>query len=100
MTLYAAWEIDTYPVTFLDWDDTVLSEQTVPWGEDAVAPPDPTREGHTFLGWDTDFTNVTGPLEVRALYDSEPPTADCTVTFNSNGGTPVDSQSVPEVDSS
>jgi len=71
-TLYAGWQINSYPVTFVDWNGTVLDTQSVDHGDDAVAPPDPIREGYTFAGWDTDFTNVTGPLTVTALYTKNP----------------------------
>jgi len=71
VTLYAAWSpvaVEVYVVTFVSWDGSVISTQSVESGEDAVAPSAPTREGYTFTGWDTDFTDVTGPLTVTALY--------------------------------
>jgi hypothetical protein len=58
----------TYMVTFLDWDGTVLREQVVNPGAAATAPTAPTREGHTFTGWDVEFSNVTGHLSVTAEY--------------------------------
>ncbi len=33
-----------------------------------LRPLDPEREGYTFTGWDTDFTNVTEDLTVTATY--------------------------------
>ena len=59
----------TYTVTFVDWDGTVLSTQTVVEGEAASAPADPEREGYTFIGWDTEFTHVYSDLTVTALYE-------------------------------
>lgn len=61
--------IPTYTVTFLDWDGTVISEQAVDSGSAAVAPADPERDGYVFVGWDTDFSNVTSNLTVTALYE-------------------------------
>ncbi|MCQ2959843.1 MAG: glycosyl hydrolase family 8 [Bacteroidales bacterium] len=58
----------TYTVTFVDYDGTVLDEQTVEEGEDAVAPEEPTRAGYTFKEWDTDFTKVSEDLTVTAVY--------------------------------
>ncbi len=58
----------TYTVVFRDFDDSVLKEETVIEGDDATAPADPERESYLFVGWDTDFTNVTENLEVAALY--------------------------------
>ena len=59
---------ESYNVTFLDWDGIVLSEQTIAYGENAVAPANPSREGYTFSGWDKTFTNVTRDLVVTATY--------------------------------
>ncbi len=58
----------THTVVFKDWDGTVIDTQTVNDGEAATAPESPTREGYTFAGWDTDFSNVTTDLEVTATY--------------------------------
>ncbi len=63
----------TYKVTFVDWDGTVLSEQTVQKGQAASAPVSPTRESdgtytYTFTGWDKEFTNITGDTVVTAQY--------------------------------
>ena len=53
---------DTYTVTFVDWDGTVLSVQEVEPGASAVAPAAPVREGYTFTGWDVDYTDVQSDL--------------------------------------
>lgn len=62
-----------YSVTFMDWDGTVLSMQTVLAGESAILPEDPTREpdesgSYTFAYWDTDVTDVQCDLVVTAVY--------------------------------
>ena len=59
---------DTYTVTFVDWDGTVLSVQEVEPGASAVAPAAPVREGYTFTGWDVDYTDVQSDLIVTAQY--------------------------------
>ena len=61
----------TYTVTFKDWDGTVLKTETVAAGKSATAPVAPTREGYTFIGWDKDFSNVTGNLTVTAQYEQD-----------------------------
>ncbi len=58
-----------YAVTFLDWDGTILKTEQVLQGQSATPPADPIREGYTFIGWDTDFSNVQSDLLVRALYE-------------------------------
>lgn len=58
----------TYTVTFVDHDGTVIEEQEVAEGEAATAPADPTREGYVFVGWDKEFSNVTEDMTVTAVY--------------------------------
>ena len=65
----AQYEINTYTVTFKDWDGTVLKTQEVQYGGDAEAPADPTRVGYTFTGWDKAFTNIMADLVVTAQYE-------------------------------
>ncbi|MBQ4447256.1 MAG: choice-of-anchor J domain-containing protein [Clostridia bacterium] len=72
-TVIVTYVIDKYTVTFVDWNGTVLSEQTVPYNGSATAPADPEREGYTFTGWDVDFTNVTSNLVVTAQYEQNAP---------------------------
>ena len=68
-TLSALFNVRTFQVVFIDWDDSVLKEaQTVNYGEAAVAPANPTREGYSFTGWDKDFSHVYSDLTVKALY--------------------------------
>ena len=69
----------TYTVRFLDWNNSVISTQTVPRGGSATAPPNPTRDGYTFTGWDKSFTNITANTDIHAQY-----------TKNSSGGGEVD----------
>lgn len=58
----------TYTVTFVV--DGVSYPVTVSVGSSAVAPVSPTinSRGQTFIGWDTDFSNVTHDLTVTALF--------------------------------
>ena len=69
LVVTAQYEINTYTVTFKDWDGTVLKTQQVQYGGDAEAPADPTRTGYTFTGWDKAFTNITADLVVTAQYE-------------------------------
>ena len=68
MQVTATYEINTYTVTFVDWDEVELKTQTVEHGSDASAPANPTRVGYTFSHWDVGFTDVTGTLIVQAVY--------------------------------
>ena len=69
LVVTAQYEINTYTVTFKDWDGTVLKTQEVQYGGDAEAPADPTRTGYTFTGWDKAFTNIMADLVVTAQYE-------------------------------
>lgn len=69
ITLSALFKVRTLQVVFVDWDDSVLKEaQTVNYGEAAIAPADPVREGYTFTGWDKDFSAVTEDMTIKAQY--------------------------------
>ena len=61
--------IDSFNVSFVDWDGTVLKSDPIEEGRAATAPANPTRDGHTFTGWDADFSRVTSDLTVNALYE-------------------------------
>ena len=89
--------LDTFTVTFVDYDGTVLSAQDVVSGESATAPANPTRAGdaqfsYIFAGWDKDFTNVTEDITVTAIYTQVVNTY--TVTFTDSDGTVIDTQQV------
>lgn len=68
-----------YTVTFVDFDGTLLDEQSVEYGQAAVAPQDPTREGYTFAGWDAAFNSITANLTVTATYTKNTETPVCEV---------------------
>ena len=63
-----------HEVTFKNWDGSVIETKLVKEGTAATAPvATPTRPAtvwytYTFTGWDTDFSNITGPLTVKAQY--------------------------------
>ncbi|MCL1797769.1 MAG: InlB B-repeat-containing protein, partial [Eggerthellaceae bacterium] len=73
-----------YAVIFVDWNGNLLDIQEVEPGDDAIAPSySGSRDGYTFIGWDTDFTNVSSDLYVTAQYDL----ITYLITYNPNGGT-------------
>ena len=61
--------IPEYKVKFVDYDGTVVSEQTVKQGEDASVPAPLSREGYRFVGWDKSFTNIQGNTTLTAKYE-------------------------------
>ena len=69
LTVTAVVEEDAkFTVIFLDKDGSLLSEQEVYVGEDAVAPTPTVYEGYSFIAWDKAFVNVQADLTVSAVY--------------------------------
>ena len=58
----------TYTVRFLDWDNSVISTQTVTRGGSVTPPPDPVRDGYRFTGWSGSYTNITADTDITAQY--------------------------------
>lgn len=54
-------------VTFKYWDGT-CDTRIVKYGDNAVSPEVPQREGYIFAGWDKSFENVTSDITVNAKY--------------------------------
>ncbi len=63
---------EKYNVTFVDGQGNTLKEEVVKEGMSATAPEDPTRDGYTFEGWDTDFSSVNDDLTVTAQWKEIP----------------------------
>ena len=77
-------------VTFVDYDDTVLNVQSVRYGEAAIAPAAPSREGYTFQGWDKGVQNITQPTTIKATYKINV----YNVVFKDSDGKTISSQRV------
>lgn len=91
ITLYAQYTIDSFTVTFVDWDGSELKKETVAYGDKASAPSPPVKAGYNFTGWDKDFDKVTQDLIVTAQYDIN----SFTVRFDPQGGSAVAAVTVP-----
>ena len=57
-----------FTVTFIDWDDYVLSTQKVKKGASAVEPR-VSREGYALVGWTEKFDNVKEDIVTKAIYE-------------------------------
>lgn len=61
-------ESKTCTVIFKDYDGKIIAEEYVDYGESAIAPDLPSRDGYIFLNWDKKFDNVTSDIVVIAQY--------------------------------
>ena len=90
-----------YTVTFNSNGGTAVSSQTITEGSKVSQPSNPSRSGYTFAGWTLNGNNydfnsaVNGNLTLVAKWN-ENSKAQYTVIFNSNGGSPVSSQTITE----
>ena len=81
--------VETFTVTFVDHDGTVLKTESVESGKSATAPAAPEREGYTFTGWDKSFDTVTEDMTVTATYSQVASSKTYTVTFYDYDGTTI-----------
>ncbi|MCR5840265.1 MAG: InlB B-repeat-containing protein, partial [Kiritimatiellae bacterium] len=89
-TVTAQYAINTYVVTFQDWDGTELKTETVEHGSDATPPANPSRTGWHFTGWSGVYQNVQAATTITAQYEIDT----FTVTFQYTNGTVIATQTV------
>ena len=89
--LYAVWQVKTYTVTWVNWDNKELEkDEDVPYG----ATPkydgkEPTKAAdaqytYTFKGWTPEVETVTGDATYKATYTKE--ANSYTLTYDLDGG--------------
>ena len=83
-------QVQTYTVTFVDWNGTILKTQEVEQGSSATAPSNPSRDGYNFTGWDKTFNNITADTTITAQYSIKT----YTVIFKDYDGTTLKTQTV------
>ena len=87
MTVTAQWEINQYTITFDTNGGSEIAPITQDYGTAITAPDDPTREGYTFIGWDTEIP-TTMPAE-NMIITAKWKVNQYTITFDSNGGSEI-----------
>ena len=111
ITLVANWvesnsnsPIERYTVSFNSNEGSFVTSQIINKGDRASKPHDPMRNGYSFAGWELngrlfDFnTPINSNVTLTARWESQNnnnPTR-YTVSFNSNGGSSVASQTVSQ----
>lgn len=85
LTLYPVWNTNKYTITFDSNGGSEIAPITQDYGTAITAPADPTREGYTFTGWDTEIP-TTMPAEnitLKARWkDIEKPTGEIIIGTN------------------
>ena len=85
LTLYPVWNTNKYTITFDTNGGSEIAPITQDYGTVITAPADPTREGYTFIGWDTEIP-TTMPAEnitLKARWkDTEKPTGEIIIGTN------------------
>lgn len=104
MTLKAVWDVNDdankFLVTFDSNGGTKINSQTVEKDGVVEVPAIPTKDNYTFVEWQLegkkyDFnTKVVSNITLKAVWKSN--TKSFTVTFDSNGGTKINSETVDE----
>lgn len=61
----------TYLVIFKDYDGTILREEYVRHGHNAIGPENPIREGYDFDSWSENYNVVTKDLIIYAKYSEQ-----------------------------
>lgn len=85
LTLYPVWNTNKYTITFDTAGGSEIAPITQDYGTPITSPADPTREGYTFIGWDTEIP-TTMPAEnitLKARWkDIEKPTGEIIIGTN------------------
>ena len=82
--------VDTYIIRFDTLGGTSVPEIRAQYGATVTVPADPTREGYTFVGWDTEIP-VTMPaisggvMTVKAIWQAN----SYTIRFDTDGGSAI-----------
>ena len=102
LTLYAGWMAISYSADFnanggMFTDGNTIVYLSFNYGETIVQPEEPTRDGYRFTGWvpTVPDTMPSHDMSFQAVWEEVVP-EQFTVTFETNGGSPVEPLTVNE----
>ena len=87
MTVTAQWEINQYTITFDTAGGSEIASITQDYGMAITAPANPTREGYTFMGWDTEIPTTMPAENMTVIAQWE--INQYTITFDTAGGSEI-----------
>ena len=87
MTVTAQWEINQYTITFDTAGGSDIASITQDYGTAITAPEAPTREGYTFIGWDTEIPTTMPAENMTVIAQWE--INQYTITFDTAGGSEI-----------
>ena len=87
-TITAQWTINQYTITFDTAGGNEIAPITQDYGTPITAPANPTREGYTFIGWDTTVPKKmpAKDMTVKARWQINR----YKITFDTDGGSEID----------
>lgn len=65
----AQYSVRSYIISFVDYNGSLLKEQTCSYMSIPTPPSNPTRTGYWFTGWSPSISPVTGPQTYTAQYE-------------------------------
>lgn len=93
-TLYASYTPKQYTVRFFDDTHTILSTQSVAYGDSAQIPDAPIKNGYVFVGWSPEAPDyITQDMDFTARYVAE--SAYATVSLNRSNLTVLENTAFP-----
>ncbi len=71
VTLYAKWTVNTYKFKLIDYDGTILMDDSFAYNHPITGVVEPSREGYTFVYWEFNIPDnmPAQDLSIQAFYE-------------------------------
>lgn len=70
LTIMALYNTNSYTVEYKAYNGEIISSQTLEYGIELTYPPNPEREGYTFVNWNKNILTMPDEnIEIKAIYD-------------------------------